>query len=295
MFKPTFFIALAAGSLAVSACDDQEAGVGRVELAMSHEPADAPIEGIHSAGIVISEVYLQGDAGRVVLRDTPINVNLLTLGTDIATIVDARVPDGTYGELRFVIDGAWVTVDGETGFETYASPGMEAIVDGELAGQLKLPSWGASGLKVKLPDDRLVVDGSHEILSVDFDVAESFRTQTGNGDWVMSPVVHALDIELTTAVEVHVTFAADLNVDGPLYVELRDRDGFVEGTVVLTDPDGDGIWTASFELLDPAEGPFTAVVIDADGAAVLTSPGTPTIAGESGLSVDIALVVVAID
>lgn len=287
--------AAAAAALLAPACDGgTDGGVGRVELALAPAPADSDDhDGIRAAGVVVSQIYLQGEGGRTLLRDTPVTVDLITTGGDLATLVDARVPDGTYGELRLVIDGAWVAVDGEAGVEVYATPGMEAMVGGAVTGELKTPSWDTSGLKVKL-DGALEVDGSHRVLALDFDVAETFQTRTGAGDMVMSPVVQALDVELTTAIEVRATFAAEFTADGPIFVELRDGEGFVEGVVVLEDGDGDGVWTAEFELLDPAEGPFTATFVDGDGVTLTTSAGIVTVVGESGATVDVEVTVVAL-
>jgi len=287
--------AVAAVGLLVPACDGGSEGqVGRVEMALAPAPADSSDhDGIRAAGVVVSQIYLQGEGGRTILRDTPVTVDLMATGGDVATLVDARVPDGTYGELRLVIDGAWVAIDGESGVEVYATPGMEAMVGGTVTGELKTPSWDTSGLKVKL-DGALEVDGSHRFLALDFDVAETFQTRTGAGAMVMSPVVKALDVELTTAIEVRATFAANFTAEGPVFVELRDSDGFVEGIVVLADADGDGVWTAGFELLDPNEGPFTATVIDGEGVEVTTSAGLIAVVGESGATVDVDVTLIAL-
>lgn len=290
MSKTTLLTALFASSLFAVACDDESRTTGRVQLALT----DAPGDGIQAAFVVISEIYLQGEGGRVVLRDAPITVDLLTLANSTRTIVDAEVPDGVYGELRFVIDGAWVEVEAEGGVEVYATPGFEAQAGGDIAGELKTPSWSASGLKIKLPDGRLIVDGAQQILVVDFDVAESFRTETGNGAWVMSPVVAANQLDLTTSIAVSAHLGADVALNSPIYVELVDREGFSEGRLELVDPDGDGTLQATFVFVDPSEGPFTAQVVTADGLVVTTSPAVATIEGASGLTVGADLDVVAV-
>lgn len=289
MSKTTLLSALFASSLLALACDGEQHSTGRVQLALT----DAPADGIQAAFVVISEVYLQGEGGRVTLRDTPITVDLLTLANSARTIVDAEVPDGVYGELRFVIDGAWIEVEGEHGLEVYATRGAEAQAGGEIAGELRTPSWSASGLKIGLPDGRLVVEGDQRVLVVDFDVAESLRTETGNGAWVMSPVVTANEIGLTTSIAMSAHLAPELTFDGPLYVELVDREGFSEGRLQLVDPDGDRTFEATFVYVDPAEGPFTAQVVTADGLVVTTSPMAATIEGESGLEVEATLEIVA--
>jgi hypothetical protein len=55
-----------------------------------------------------------------------------------------------------------------------------------------MPSFGTSGLKVKLPGDLLVVDDDDHVILVDFDAAQSFGQVAGNsGQWVMHPVITA--------------------------------------------------------------------------------------------------------
>ena len=68
------------------------------------------------AVVTIDRVTLQpgndSTAQAIVLRDTPITTDLLTLANDVATLVDgAVVPAGTYGQLRFVISGAYIEVE----------------------------------------------------------------------------------------------------------------------------------------------------------------------------------------
>ena len=66
--------------------------------------------------MTIDEIYLQGSDGRTVLRDRDTTVNLLTLANDAATLVDeAIVPAGSYEQLRFVISGAYIEVEGDGG------------------------------------------------------------------------------------------------------------------------------------------------------------------------------------
>ena len=186
--KFALFTAISILGLGSFACDSQSSGGGNghLKLAMT----DAPGPDVLSATLSIREIYLMGeDGGRVVLRDDPFTVDLVTLSNASLVLVDVDVPDGAYSELRFVIDGAWIEVAGDGGTKVYATDGFEGQVSGDITGALKTPSWGSSGLKLKLPGDRIEVDGTQRFLLVDFDVAESFRTETGNGAWVMSPVV----------------------------------------------------------------------------------------------------------
>lgn len=280
--------AIAALFLGTAACDQDAPPTGRVQIALT----DAPGDGIRAAFVQVSEVYLQGEGGRVTLRETPVLVDLLTLSNSAMILAEADVPTGAYQQLRLVIDGAWVEVEGEAGFEVYATPGFEAAAGGEITGHLKTPSWSASGLKLALPDGRLEVDGDQRVLIVDFDVAESFQTATGDGDWVMAPIVAVNEIGLTTSIVIEAHVGIGVALDGPIQVELIDREGFTEGTLELSDPDGDGTFSATFVYVDPAEGPFSARVLTAGGLELTTAPTTIAIVGASGQTVTYAVDVV---
>ena len=189
-------VAIAFGAFApLSGCSDSTAaGNARLSVLLTDAPGD-----VKSAVVTISEIYLQG-SGRVVLMDTAVTTDLLTLADSTAELVkDAVVPAGSYGQLRFVITGAYIEVDdGDGSTSIYAtSPSYPGLPDGaHVDGTLKTPSFDQSGLKVKLPDDVLHLAGEERVLLVDFDVSESFGHEAGgSGSWVMSPVLDASDFD----------------------------------------------------------------------------------------------------
>lgn len=199
MRASTSLVAALAAITLGTAC---ESSVGNDTTPLTLLLTDAAGE-VQEAVVTISSIYLQGDgstddeSGRVMLRTTPITTNLLTLVDDVATIVDAvEVPSGQYGQLRFVIDGAYIKVstDTEPGFAIYATPGYSEV-PAEPDGVLLCPSCGQSGFKVTLQGN-LLLDGTAETLLVDFDVAESFGHPAGNqGSWVMNPSIKASPFE----------------------------------------------------------------------------------------------------
>jgi Domain of unknown function (DUF4382) len=145
---------------------------------------------VQHAFVTITEVDLLGTGGTQVLTSTPVTTDLLTLATDVLPLVqDVEVPSGTYHELRFKINGACLAVDdGSGGSAIYATDGYDStLCGGEPTGTLRAPSFGQSGLKVKMTGDALVLDTPSKILLVDFDVTQSFGHEA-NG-WVMHPVV----------------------------------------------------------------------------------------------------------
>lgn len=194
------FVAAAAvvlGALApLTGCSDStSAGNAKLSVMLTDAPGD-----VKAAVVTIDEIYLQG-SGRVVLMDQPVTTDLLTLADSTTDLVkDAVVPAGSYGQLRFVVSGAYVEVDNGDGTTSiYAtSSDYAGLPEGaQVAGTLQTPSFDTSGLKVNLPDGALHLaaeDG--KILLVDFDVSQSFGQEAGDsGTWVMHPVLNATDLQ----------------------------------------------------------------------------------------------------
>ena len=97
-------------AVACSAAATENATSGKITVLLTDAPGD-----VKTAVVTISQIYLHGDgedaSGRVILRDTPITTDLLTLANSTADLVkDATVPAGTYGQLRFVITGGYVEI-----------------------------------------------------------------------------------------------------------------------------------------------------------------------------------------
>ena len=192
---------LAAALLVLTAsCESNAVRYGQVSLGLTDAPGD-----VLQAVVTIEQIYVQpgGDSGasRFVIRDTPFTTDLLTLVDSTAVLLeDVDVPVGSYGQLRFVISGGFIAVE-QPGGDTaiYASsPTYAGLPEGVVVtGQLQMPSYAQSGLKVQLPSSAIViVEDSLVVITVDFDVAQSFgQAAGGSGTWVMTPVVHALPPE----------------------------------------------------------------------------------------------------
>jgi hypothetical protein len=259
-------------------------GTGQVSLVLKDAPGD-----VMAAVVTIDEIYLQGSSGRTVLSSTPVTTNLITLAADAATLVDdVTIPAGSYSELRFVISGAYIEVDeGNNTSKIYASSPnyaglpMGAVVDGPL----QMPSLGTSGLKVTLPAGGLTVNsGSSKILVVDFDVSQSFGHVAGNsGMWVMHPVCHATDIQLTGSAQVTLTLdpSVTLPVINNVQITLADFTASFTGsdnvarTAAFSDPDADGIFTADLLWVTPGDYSFD-IIPPAGINTFTTTPALPT-------------------
>ena len=203
---------LAAALVAIAACSDTSptgvAGTGRLAVYLTDAPGD-----VLKAVVTIDRVYLQGENGRTVLREEDMTVDLLTLADSVATLVpESAVPAGAYAELRFVVSGGYVEVEGDAGATSiYASsPSYAGLPEGAtVAGELQMPSFAQSGLKVQFTDT-LAFGGDVQHLLVDFDVRESFGKQAGNsGRWVMSPVLKGSQLEAPPVVADSTTVPAD--------------------------------------------------------------------------------------
>ncbi|WP_342373943.1 DUF4382 domain-containing protein [Myxococcus stipitatus] len=294
------FVSIAAIALLLPliGCGDDK---GKVSVLLT----DAPGDGIEKAVVTISSVYLQGGddkGGRVVLRDEPVTVSLLDLANATSEIVsEAEVPDGEYHQLRFVITGGYLetrNADGTTSIFATAN-NYEGLPEGAVvAGQLHMPSYDSSGLKVKF-DEKLTIEGTQKILLVDFDVAQSFGKQAGgSGRWVMSPVIKAAEVTASASVNVEVKLGTGVTlptIEGKA-LTLADFQAVLinaEGTqerLPLTDANADGTYEASFKFLFP--GSFQVELAAPAGVTVTTTPGQPvTFKLESGRDSTQSLVV----
>lgn len=271
-------------------CSDSTspAGTGHLSLVLKDAPGS-----VVAAVVTISEINLQGSGGTTVLSTTPITTNLITLATDAATLLDSVVvPAGSYSQLRFVLTGGYVEIDNGNGTTSiYASsPNYAGLPQGAtVTGSLQMPSMGQSGLKVTLPNNRLVVaDGGATIMVIDFDVSQSFGQMAGNsGMWVMHPVMHAGDISLTGSAAVNLTLGAQVTLPiinnvqttlGDFTVTFTGTDG-IPRTTTFADPDGDGIFTAS--LLHVPPGAYSVDITPPAGFTTFTTspvlPGSVTV------------------
>jgi hypothetical protein len=191
-------LALPLLALAMAACDGGTGGNGdaRLSIRLTDAPGD-----LAEAWVKIDHIYLKGDAdsangGRTDLLNAATDwVDLLTLsGGRTAELVNgAVVPAGRYQELRFVVCDAYiVTKDGGV----YASRNATLPSGVRADGELHMPSACSSGFKVKFPADSSVnLASESSIVTVDFDVSQSFGHQAGkSGRWIMHPVLHATSV-----------------------------------------------------------------------------------------------------
>jgi hypothetical protein len=123
------------------------------------------------------------------------------------------------------------------------------------------------------------VEGGQQILLLDFDVEDSYgKVAAQSNTWVMHPVIHGGEIELTAAVGVtldagEVTLPAGFALDQ--FSATLDPAGSDSSRVDFTDGDGDGVFEISFDLLLPDTGPFEVRLNAPAGLDVTVAPATP--------------------
>jgi Domain of unknown function (DUF4382) len=298
-------IAAALCALLATACGSDSsssasAGNGKVSLLLTDAPGQ-----FKAAVVTITEIDLLGASGTVVLSSTKTTTNLLTLANDAASLVkDAVVPAGTYSELRFVISGGYVEVEGATPTSTtiYASSSTyEGLPAGAVAaGTLKMPSLAQSGLKIDLAADALVVGTSTKVLLIDFDVAQSFGHEAGNsGSWVMHPVIKGADFTLSGNLDVAASLGTGVTLPlvgttqiglGDFSAQLTNAGGSVK-TLPLTAPSATSTsFGASFKYLLP--GAYSVALVPPSGVSATSTPLSPdpvTIASVQDTRVDFTI------
>lgn len=260
--------AIILGAIApLTGCSDStSAGNAKLSVLLTDAPGD-----MKTAVVTIDEIYLQG-SGRVVLMDQPVTTDLLTLADSTAELVkDAVVPAGSYGQLRFVVSGAYIEVENGDGTTSiYAtSPDYAGLPAGaQVAGTLQTPSFDTSGLKVNIPDGALHLAAEEKILLVDFDVSQSFGHEAGGaGSWVMHPVLEASDVQTTGDAAVTLTL-------GDFKAVLTGSDTSTK-EVAFTDDDGDGTFEADAHFLRP--GDYTVSISGPIGVTFTTDPASANV------------------
>lgn len=307
------FLPALVGALALGACDDLSTGIddgpsgqlsgsdARMSILLTDAPGD-----LQAAVVTITDIYLQGDSGRVYLmRDSSVTTNLLTLSDSVMGLVNSKpIPSGSYSQLRFVISGAYVKTEKAGGGSTYYATSGYSLPAGVVSsGELKCPSCSKSGIKVILGGDDgvRISSGAAQTVLVDFDVSESFLKPAGNsGKWMMRPTLKGTVTSGTTAATgtAVVTLAkpAALTLPaiggtattlGSFKVTATPSGGGEAKTSTFTDANNDGTFETSFTNL--TAGTYSLAIVGPTGLTFTTTPATPqTITVTAGGSVTTA-------
>lgn len=270
--------------LSAGACSDSTSANGNARLSVLLTDAPGDLE---KAVVTISEIYLKGEGGRVVLSDTAVTVDLLTLANDVRELVrSAVIPAGHYSELRMVITGGYVEAENADGSTSIfaSSPSYAGLPDGAtVAGALQMPSFAQSGLKVKFGQaEDFTIDDGETTLLLDFDVSQSFGKEAGNaGKWVMRPVVKGARVMEAARITVKLRPDAALALPtiGGVALTLADfraevtpAGGGAESRPFALEA-GDDEWEAEFRYLLP--GSYTVTLVGPAGVSFTAAPVLP--------------------
>jgi hypothetical protein len=260
--------------LPLSACDTAAPRFGSVSVLLTDEPGE-----VTAAWVTITDIYLQGGGGgedppggRVyLLQDGDETHELLSLRNTVAEVVrDAVVPAGAYGQLRVVMSGGCIVVDGAG---VYASPGYTEC--GTPTGSLQMPSFAQSGARVLMHGFQ--VTGADQTILLDFNVAKTFGHQAGqSGMWVMNPVIDGAELHLAASVIVTLS-AGDVELPGGVDLDqfaawLTPAEGDVADEAFVDDG---GVVRAAFRYLIADNGPFDLELIAPEGFTATLTPGSP--------------------
>lgn len=265
-------------TLPAAACDDStDAEFGEVSIQLTDELGEEVAE----AWVTITDIYFQQESGEndpegsrvYILEDATEKHELTTLAESVEELVVGElVPTGTYGQLRVVMSGGCIVTD--TG-SVFATNGYAEC--GAADGLLNMPSFAQSGAKVLL--NGLQVTGGQHVLLLDFDVEDSFGKEAGgSGMWVMEPVIHASEIELTGGIAVTLS---DGDVTLPEGFDLGQFSATMlpavgdSSRVDFADDDGDGTYELAFRYLITDNGPFDVRLNAPEGLTVTVDPASP--------------------
>jgi hypothetical protein len=194
------FFAVAVAAAVVVGCSDDSltdgGGTGRLRINLTDAPGDLEEAFIQVERIVLirnaaDSMNSGNNSGRIeITPDITGYINLLDLnGGDVLQLVDTvGIPEGSYSQMRLVLDEAYVTLkDGRV----FATAGATLPAGVTADGTLKCPSCSQSGFKVIFPQGGLNIT-DNALITIDFDAARSFGHEAGkSGMWIMHPVLRA--------------------------------------------------------------------------------------------------------
>lgn len=158
---------------------DDAAGSNRVTVLLTDAPA---AEATH-LDVTFGRVDLvpeEGTGGGVVTvyDGDPVTIDVLSLtnGTTQELGQAVEAPDGTYGQVRFIVESATLRFCGDA--EPPACEDFDVFV----------PSGAQTGIKVDVEPPLVLAAGANQTLIVDFDVERAIvETPPGSGNYLLKP------------------------------------------------------------------------------------------------------------
>lgn len=192
LFLQLWVLALAAVlAVFLTSCDVNDGmQTGQLKVTMTDAPADYEAVYVDVQRVLVhknanvepdtSGEESAGDAGWITLSDEPMRIDLLTLrnGNEI-TLGETELETGTYSQLRLILGSD-----------------NEVVVNGQ-SHSLRTPSARQTGIKLNINAD--IENGETYTLLVDFDAGRSV-VETGNGNYLLKPVLRAANLEATGSI-----------------------------------------------------------------------------------------------
>lgn len=167
--KKLFIISIIGLGLGFTACNkNTESGMTRVSVKMTDGP------GAYDAIFLsVKEIQVLSSEGQSALTvgSAPFNILNFRMGKD-TLIASQDIPSGRIQEVRLVLNDT----------------GNRVVING-VSYPLTTPSGQTSGVKLKVQDN--LEAGVAYTLLLDFDAAKSI-VQTGNGKYILKPVIRAI-------------------------------------------------------------------------------------------------------
>lgn len=179
--KKIILLSILAISFGFTACEKNQSGTTTVNLRMTDAPGD-----FEAIILNIKEVEVKTSAGKALLdvKGGAFDILKFRNGRD-TLIASENIATGTLKEVRLILEPT----------------GNMVIIDG-VSYDLKTPSGQSSGVKIKVQEE--LVDGVAYTLLLDFDAAKSI-VNTGNGKYILKPVIRAVPNAVSGAIAGTVT------------------------------------------------------------------------------------------
>lgn len=242
---------------------------------------------VTAVNIAISKVEAIGNGGvQTIATFTPAQqINLLNYQTSALQLGSTQIPAGSYQQIRLVLDTSQanntsVTVNGTTyplSIPSAAGPGGFGNASSTDNGD----GGGTSGVKVNVSLNAQA--GQTYGFLIDFNAAESI-VQTGNGNWMMKPVLVATAQALAGSIAGTVKNNAGAAVANAEVLAQQNGATINSG---VTDANGNfqinalpaGSYTLVIENSWTSQAGQSETATGADGTAAVTDPSSVTVTG----------------
>jgi hypothetical protein len=176
--KKLWIIAFVGLGIGFSACNKNEASSGMTKVSVKLTDGPGAYDALY---LSVKEIEVISSEGRSTLpvNSNPFNILKFRMGKD-TLIATQDIPSGKLQEVRFVLNDT----------------GNNVVING-ITYPLTTPSGQSSGVKLKV--NETLESGVAYTMLLDFDAAKSI-VQTGNGKYILKPVIRAIPNAVSGAI-----------------------------------------------------------------------------------------------